>query len=254
MCYDIRASLETQLKRALRRGDARAAEEIREQLLPWTDLPLFHASGFSHPRLLVYPDSEPDFPLVATWGLVPHWVKDTAQRNKLWNQTLNARGETVFEKPSFRSAARHHRCLVYVDGFYEHHHHGGKTYPYYIARKDGQPLILAGLYSDWRDPETGGNLTTFTLLTTEGNPMMARIHNNPKLDGPRMPVILPDALADQWLKPLEDDRDIPELEALLQSYPESGLQAHTVVRLRGRDYPGNVPEVTDPVEYPELQV
>ena len=84
--------------------------------------------------------------------------------------------------------------------------------------------------------------------------MMARIHNNPKLAGPRMPVILPEALADQWLQPLEDDRDIPGLEALLRSYPESELQAHTVVRLRGKDYPGNVPEVADVVEYPELQV
>lgn len=253
MCYDIKASLEGQLKRALRRGDEEAAAEIREKLLPDTDLPLFHASGFNHPRLLIYPDDSPDFPVVATWGLVPHWVRDNAQRKKLWNQTLNARGETIFEKPSFRQAARQHRCLLYIDGFYEHHHHGGATYPFHVRRKDGEPLALACLYSDWKDPETGKWLTSFSIVTTEANTLMARIHNNPKLAGPRMPLILPDALADQWLAPLQDPLDRQELEGLVQPYPEGELEAYTVGKLRGKAYQGNVPEISSPVAYPELQ-
>ncbi|MBC2838945.1 SOS response-associated peptidase [Robiginitalea sp. SC105] len=253
MCYDIRASLEAQLKRALRRGDDEAAEEIREKLLPFTDLPLFHASGFSHPRLLIYTNTEPDFPSVATWGLTPHWVRDTGQQKKIWNQTLNARGETIFEKPSFRLAARSNRCLIYVDGFFEHHHHKGATYPYYISRMDGEPLILAGLYSDWANPETGEILTSFSIVTTEGNPMMARIHNNPKLEGPRMPLILPEELADRWLGPCEDLPDQQALQELIHAYPEAALTAYTVGKLRGKAYPGNVPTVVTPVEYPELQ-
>lgn len=253
MCYDIKASLEAQLQRALRRGDKDAAAQIREELLPYTDLPLFHASGFSHPRVLVYTDDGPDFPTVATWGLVPHWVRDAEQQKKLWNQTLNARGETIFDKPSFRQAARSNRCLLYVDGFYEHHHKGGHTYPYFIRRRDGQPMALAGLYSDWKNPAGGEPLTTFSIVTTEGNSLLARIHNNPKLAGPRMPLILPDEMADQWLQPLRDDRDRGELEGLIRPYPEQELEAYTVTRLRGREYPGNVPEVSDPVAYPELQ-
>lgn len=253
MCYDIKASLEAQLQRALRRGDQDAAAQIREELLPYTDLPLFHASGFSHPRVLVYTDDGPDFPTVATWGLVPHWVRDAEQQKKLWNQTLNARGETIFDKPSFRQAARSNRCLLYVDGFYEHHHKGGHTYPYFIRRRDGQPMALAGLYSDWKNPAGGEPLTTFSIVTTEGNSLLARIHNNPKLAGPRMPLILPDEMADQWLQPLRDDRDRGELEGLIRPYPEQELEAYTVTRLRGREYPGNVPEVSDPVAYPELQ-
>lgn len=252
MCYDIKASLESQLKRALRSGDSQVAEEIREKLLPLTDLPLYHASGFSHPRLLIYTDSDPDFPLVATWGLVPHWVKDQAQKNKLWNQTLNARGETIFEKPSFRMAARSKRCLIYIDGFYEHHHHGGSTYPYFIYRKDHQPLILAGLYSDWTDPDSGETLTTFSIVTTEGNPMMARIHNNPKLQGPRMPLILPEALAEKWLQTIDDPPDQKAIQELIRSFPEEPLKAHTVSRLRGKAYPGNIPEISQEVSYPEL--
>lgn len=252
MCYDIRASLEAQLKRALRRGNEDAADQIRQQLLPQTDLPLYHASGFSHPRLLVYTDTSPDYPVVATWGLVPHWVQDLRKGQQLWNKTLNARGETIFEKPAFRLAARSHRCLVYVDGFYEHHHHGGKTYPYYIYRKDRAPMAFAGLYSDWADPETGEVLTTFSIVTTEGNPMMARIHNNPKLAGPRMPLILPDALSDHWLVPLEDELDQKGLQELICSFPEEALASHTVARLRGKEYAGNVPGISEEVRYPEL--
>lgn len=253
MCYDIKASLETQLKRALRWGDHEATRQIREHLVPQTDLPLHHASGFSHPKLLIYTDHSPDYPAVAAWGLVPHWVRDRAGQRKLWNQTLNARGETIFEKPSFRKAARDHRCILYVDGFYEHHHFKGKTYPFLIYRKDGNPMAFACLYSDWADPETGEVLTTFSIVTTEGNPMMARIHNNPKLKGPRMPLILPEALADKWLNPLKDELDLKSLQNLICSFPAEELKAHTVSRLRGKEYAGNIPEISRMVLYPELE-
>lgn len=253
MCYDIKASLESQLKRALRRGDEEAADQVREHLLPLTDLPLHHGSGFSHPRLLIYTDASPDYPCVASWGLVPHWVRSREQQLQLRNQTLNARSETIFEKPAFRDAAMDHRCLLYVDGFYEHHHYHGKTYPFLVRRRDGQPMALACLYSDWADPDTGELFTTFSIVTTGANPLMAKIHNNPKLSGPRMPLILPDPLADQWLRPIQDHLDRETLQALMQPYPEGELSAHTVGRLRGREYQGNVPEISREVLYPELQ-
>ncbi|WP_417371620.1 hypothetical protein [Gelidibacter japonicus] len=91
MCYDIKASVETQLKRAQRRGDAQAVDEIMETLIPLTDLPIYHSSGFSHPELLIYTDRSPNFLEVATWSLVPHWVKNEAAMKKQWNNTLNAR-------------------------------------------------------------------------------------------------------------------------------------------------------------------
>ena len=72
-----------------------------EKLTPLTDLPLYHASGFSHPELLIYTNESPEFSMVATWGLVSHWVRDEEQLKKTWNNMLNARGETIFEKPSF---------------------------------------------------------------------------------------------------------------------------------------------------------
>ncbi|TYB77950.1 SOS response-associated peptidase [Bizionia saleffrena] len=253
MCYDIKASYKAQLYRAKRKGDLAAVEEILENLIPLTDLPSHHISGFSHPELLIYTDDSPDFPTVATWGLVPHWVKDEVQMKKFWNNTLNARGETIFEKPSFRQAAKNNRCLIYVDGFYEHHHFNNKTYPFFIQRKDENPIALAGLWSEWINPETNGRMNTFSIVTTVGNSMLAKIHNNPKIKGPRMPLILPPALEDNWLNTIDDELDKQKIQELIQSSPEEELKAHTVRKLRGKDYIGNIPEISNEFIYEELE-
>ncbi|MAN59526.1 MAG: DUF159 family protein [Flavobacteriaceae bacterium] len=252
MCYDIKASLESQLKRAKRRGNAQAVLEIEEKLAPLTDLPLHHATAFSHPTLFIYTTRSPNLPELATWGLIPHWVKGNVQKNKIWNTTVNARGESIFEKPSFRKAARENRCLVVVEGFYEHHHHKGKTYPFFVHSKDGMPLTLAGLWNEWVDEETGEIINTFSIITTEGNELMAKIHNNPKLRGPRMPLILPSEMEEGWLRPVSVELDIQKLQELIVSYPATELAYHTVTRLRGKDYPGNVETVCNPVAYKEL--
>ena len=253
MCYDIKASLEAQLKRARRRNDLQAIEEIIENLIPYTDLPIHHASGFSHPELLIFTDQSPDYPEVATWGLVPHWVKDEEQQNKLWNNTLNARGETIFEKPSFKNSANNNRCIIYIDGFYEHHHFNGKTFPFFIQRKDNEPLALAGLWSEWQNPNTGGKMKTFSIVTTQGNALMSKIHNNPKLNGPRMPLILSTDLEDKWLSTIEDNLDIKFIKELISLPISVELKAHTVSRLRGKDYPGNVVGIDKKVDYAELE-
>tara|TARA_R100001369_G_scaffold92866_1_gene140664 strand:+ start:35775 stop:36539 length:765 start_codon:yes stop_codon:yes gene_type:complete len=254
MCYDIKANKKAQLARAKRKNDVAAIKEIEESILPLTDLPIYHASGFQHPKLLIYTDRSPDLPEVATWGLVPHWVKDRTQQQKFWNNTLNARGETIFEKPSFQDAARDQRCLIYINGFYEHHHQNGKTYPFYISSLNNEPLILAGLWNDWKDPETNISKNTFSIVTTEGNSLLEKIHNNPKLQGPRMPVILPAELADNWLFPVNDELDTKSLQELIKKYPEDELTAHPVKPLRGKNYLGNVEEASKIFSYPELKL
>lgn len=251
MCYDIKASLEAQLKRARRDDNLKAIEEIMERLVPLTDLPIHHASGFSHPELLIYTNRSPDFPEVATWGLIPHWIEDESQQTKFWNNTLNARGETIFDKPAFRESAQHYRCLVYVDGFYEHHHFQGKTYPFYIYRKDAEPLILAGLYSEWRNPDTRGVINSFSIVTTEGNALLSKIHNNPKLKAPRMPLILEDSSAEDWLQDIESTSEA-DIKSLIKKYPTEALKAHTVSKLRGKAYKGNVEDIANEVLYAEL--
>lgn len=253
MCYDIKASYEAQLKRARRKGDLVAVSEILERLIPMTDLPIHHASGFSHPELLIYTDDSPEFPTIATWGLIPHWVKDAEQQKKFWNTTLNAKGETIFEKPSFRQSAKNNRCIIYIDGFYEHHHFNNKTYPFFIQRKNNEPLALAGLWSEWTNPETNGRITSFSIVTTSGNSLMKKIHNNPKIKGPRMPLILPEELEDEWLYPIVDELDQKKIQELIQSFPEEELKAHTVSKLRGKEYKGNVEEISNEVIYEDLK-
>lgn len=252
MCYDIKTSLEIQLKRVEKDQDLQAIEDIRERLAPLTDLPLHHASGFTHPELLIYTDRSPYFPEVATWGLVPHWTKSPEQQKQLWNATLNARGESIFEKPAFRDAAQHQRCIIYVDGFYEHHHHAGITYPFFIHHKEQQPLALAGLWSEWRNPETKGILRSFTIVTTIANELMQHIHNNPKLKEARMPFILPQELEDAWLTPCTTDADKEAIQKLIAPMADAELTSHPVARLRGKEYQGNVEGISDKVIYPEL--
>lgn len=252
MCYDIKASLESQLKRATQRGDAEAIQQIELKLLPLTDLPLFHASGFSHPTLLIYTNQSPDLPELATWGLAPDWIKDRGQLQKFWNNTLNARGETLFEKPSFRDAAKHQRCLIYIDGFYEHHHYNGKSYPYFIESIHGNPLVLGGLWNEWTDRVTGEIINTFTIVTTPGNSLLSQIHNNPKLSGPRMPLLLIPEQEDLWLQEMVNPMDQKVVESLIQPFPDQQLKAYPVQKLRGKNYLGNVPDVSKEMIYPEL--
>jgi putative SOS response-associated peptidase YedK len=245
--------MQAQLSRANRKGDLQAIKEIKENLVPLTDLPIYHTTGFSHPKLLIYTNRSPWFPEVSTWGLVPHWVKDKQQLKELWNKTLNARGETIFEKPSFHESAKHNRCIIYINGFYEHHHLDRKTFPFYIHQKNDKPMPLAGLWNEWKDQETGETLNTFSIVTTRGNKMLTKIHNNPKLEGPRMPLILPQELEDKWLTPIEDELDVKSVQELIKEYPDEELDAYTVRRLRGKDYIGNVEQVSEPFEYAEIK-
>ncbi|MEO9892532.1 SOS response-associated peptidase [Aurantibacter sp.] len=251
MCYDIKAGLEAQLKRAQKHGDLQAIDEIIQKLVPLTDLPLHHATGFNHPEVLIYTNESPFFPMVATWGLVPPWVNDEVQLKKIWNSTINARGETIFEKPSFKNAANNNRCIIYIDGFYEHHHFNGKTFPFFIKNKTGKPLALAGLYSLYKDGN-GGKITTFTIVTTKGNSLLEKIHNNPKLSEPRMPLILTEEDEDKWLNPLIEDLKESRIKELKKEYPAEKLEAYTVKRLRGKAYVGNIAEISQPFKYEEL--
>ena len=252
MCYDIKASLESQLRRAEFISDEAMIEELREKLKPFVENQLYHVSGYAHPKTLIYTDKEPFIPAISVWGLIPHWVKDNKQRMQFWNNTLNARGETIFEKPSFRDSAKHKRCVIILDAFYEHHHFKGKTYPFLVQKKSGEPLTVAGLWSEWLDKETGEIINSFTIITTKANKLLAKIHNNPKLTEPRMPVILPETDIEQWLQPIKNEADKQFIETLLKAYPVDELEAFTVHRLRGKNALGNVPEATEKFVYEDL--
>jgi len=247
MCYDIKTKLAYMLKRARHQGDENRIKELEEAILPYLEDEIFHVSGFSHPQMMIYTTKSQSIPELAYWGLIPKWVKDHAQKVKIWNGTLNARGETIFEKPSFRNAAHDNRAVIYLSGFFEHHHQGGKTYPFLIQKKDEGPIVLACLAEDWVDKSTGEIIKSFSIVTTKGNDLMSKIHNNPKLNEPRMPVILEEENVDAWLNGTKLD-----LKDLMRPYPKNDLIAHTVRRLRGKERVGNVSEAAEIYPYEEL--
>lgn len=233
MCYDVKATLQTQLKYA-KKYTPELVPEIEAKLAPLlekTELNWQHVSGFVHPHLLIYTQQNNWNPQIAQWGLIPEWAKDEAQAKSIQNKTLNARSETIFEKPSFKLAAESKRCVIAIDGFYEHHHFAGKTFPYFFYNDNGNPLTLAGLWSDWRNPTSGISQKTFSIVTTRGNSTFQEIHNNPKLNEPRMPVILNDNQVESWLNPTISQQ---ELGLLFEPKAHPNLKHHTVAKLKGK--------------------
>ncbi|HSG31292.1 MAG TPA: SOS response-associated peptidase [Thermodesulfobacteriota bacterium] len=145
------------------------------------------------------------------WGLVPFWAKDS----KIGYKMINARAETVDEKPSYKKPLKDRRCLVITNGFYEWKKEGAKTKtPYFIRLKNKRPFTFAGLWDRW-DKE-GEQMRTFTIITTDANEMMAQIHD-------RMPVILSGEGRYKWLDP--DIKDAAELKQLLVPYPSEEMEA-----------------------------
>lgn len=148
------------------------------------------------------------------WGLVPGWSKDPGFGSHL----INARSESVAEKPAFRHAIKYRRCIIPVSGFYEWSHSGALKQPYYIRMADHSPMCLAGLWEMWKAPD-GNELETFTILTTAANRVVTPIHD-------RMPVILhPDSFS-LWLSHNMHDPQL--LQPFYQPYPAQQLTAYKV--------------------------
>ncbi len=153
------------------------------------------------------------------WGLVPSWAKDT----KIGNQTINARAETVAEKPSYRSAFRKRRCLVLADGYYEWVEIASRSYrvPLRYILQDKQPFAFAGIWESWKKPD-GSDLETYSIITTSPNELAAKVHD-------RMPVILDEKDYAQWMDPSNENVD--GLKKLLTPYPAKEMDAYEVSRL-----------------------
>ena len=254
MCYDSLSLTKRALDYAQRIGYSDGTiQELEEQFLRIreTQGPVFHASGYAHPAFPIIDSLEEIEVQAHLWGLIPSWVKDKEQATSLWNRTLNARSESILEKPSFRSAAKKGRCLVITDGFYEHHHKNGKNFPYLIRHKDESPMIMAGLKEEWTEAESGKVWRSFTIVTTRGNELLTEIHNNPKLKEPRMPVILDRESQHLWLEEWESDPK-ERVDFICRPYADDDLKAHTVHAIRGKKALGNVPEAMKEEEYPEL--
>jgi len=250
MCYNLKQKYISALKRARRNKSEEDivyfAQKILEEQQRENESESYHqVSGFLHPKLIAYTNEKPFEPRLLNWGLIPHWVKTEKDAKNICNKTINARGETIFEKPSFRDSAKYKRCVIPIDGFYEHHHFNGNKYPYYVCHKQTEPLNLAGLWSEWTNKDTGEVINSCSIITTKANLLMAKIHNNPKLSEARMPVIFPECKEDEWLN-LTDPK---KLKQLMIPFNDAELKAHTVQKLSGKDALGDVAEASDEFNY-----
>jgi putative SOS response-associated peptidase YedK len=168
------------------------------------------------------------------WGLIPSWAKD----KEIGSRLINARSETLSEKPSFRNAFARRRCLILADGFFEWRRFADKkipSQPYFFHLQDAKPFAFAGLWETWRSPE-GEMIRSCTIITTQANELVAPIHD-------RMPVILSGEALWTWLQP-------PDLEtgrALLRPFPSERMQAIPIQRLVND--PGlDSPEILSPMD------
>lgn len=152
------------------------------------------------------------------WGLIPHWAKDESIGNKL----INARAETLTEKPSFREAFRSRRCIIPASGFFEWQKQSkGAKQPFYFYLKDKEVFGFAGLWEEWLDKQTGELTESCTIITTTANEMLKPVHD-------RMPVILRSDCYEQWLDQKEKNTD--KLQKMLAPYPAEKMSVHTVSR------------------------
>lgn len=250
MCYEASQLAEKIYREAIRIGASDA--DIQRLKLKWESLKevhknYYHSTGFSHEQFAVFTHYEKLNLELCNWGLIPSWVKTELKAEEIRNKTINARGETIFEKPSFKISALKNRCILPLNGFYEHHHRNGKTYPYFIEKKDKKRLLIGGITNSWINEQTGEIINTFSIVTTKGNSALAKIHNNPKLNEPRMPLILDEINCKQWLSGNKN-----EATQLIKTNHKIELNTHTVRRLKGRDYLGNIKSAQDEYSHPEL--
>lgn len=240
MCYKYATPKLEELVAHLKEQPEYTIEEYNEYYL---------ANGFNLPFYMpITTDKEPRMVGNAIWGLVPEEVHSPEHAKERAMQNLNARSETIFQKPSFRNYIGTKRCLVWTGGFYESQwevpgKENCKKTPYFIYMKNKEPFCFGGLYSEWVRPDTGEVLTTYSIITTPANQLLEEIHNNKK----RMPLIITADKRDKWLSELSKD----EITNMMQPLPDGLLAAHTVSKLANARGPNqDVPEVQEPYEYP----
>ena len=207
----------------------------------------YHAGAFEDVKLPVITNEKPEQVDLFNWGLIPFWVKDEKTAGDISQRTINARSETIFEKPAFRNSAGKKHCLVIADGFFEWRYYQGINYPYYIKLKDKDAFAMAGLWDCWDNKASDEQVYTYTIITTKANPMMAKIHNKKK----RMPAILKDEDYQKWIS-----SSISEEESmnLLKPFNEKEMEAYTISKLiTARDQNPNVPAVLEPFQYNNLE-
>lgn len=206
--------------------EGKAIKAVKEHLKAYPKLKMegefsnlyYLVSGFVHPKLPVFKSDSVD---ISEWGLIPSFAANEEKAEELANMTLNARSDTIHQKPSFRDSIINKRCVLPLDGFYEWQHNGKLKQPYYIYPADETVFYLGCIYNTWLNRQTGELRDTFSIITTDANPLMTTIHNSKK----RMPLILPKNCIEEWTDPTAD---MEVINQLMKPYSTHLMTAHTI--------------------------
>ncbi len=205
--------------------------------------PSYYYHAFGLPELPAVCSGSRDIIRLLKWGLIPSWVKTIEDANTIRYKTFNARSESIHKKPSFSSSIRSNRCIIPVRGFFEWQHVGKDKIPWYIYHSENEILSIAGLYDEWIESDTGEVFSTFSVITSDANDLMAEIHNS----GKRMPVILDKNAESGWL---DLSASLSDVRSLLKPCPPDILKAYTISPLvNDRTSNRNTPEVISPYKY-----
>ncbi|MCX7862352.1 MAG: SOS response-associated peptidase [Bacteroidales bacterium] len=236
MCFSV-AFIETTPKAYVERfGKQKDTAKLQEHKFT----SYYFVSAFEYPQLPIVTE---DKIFWAYWGLIPHWTKDMNAAMNIRSKTVNARCETLFEKPSFRKSARTKRCLLGISGFYEWHHYNDLKIPFFISAKNAQWLTLACIYDDWVDQQSGEIIPTFSIITIPANDLMSKIHNTKK----RMPLILKPEQEEQWIS---SKTNIQQLNNLFTPISSDYLHAYSVSTfINDAKNNRNVPQALEPYNY-----
>jgi len=182
-------------------------------------------------KLIVIPMDDPHKMHFYKWGLIPSWARDP----KIGNSLINARSETLKEKPAFRGSLNRRRCLVLADGFYEWKTTSGRKVPYRVELRGREPFAMAGLCSTWKDPD-GKSIDTFAIVTTNANEIVGTIHD-------RMPVIFTPEQESKWI---DLSFDFQEVNQCLLPYSENDMEIYPISTLVNNPK-NDIPEILEPI-------
>ncbi len=253
MCYDVAKLLSRIKKTAGRKGytPSEIEESVTDIKRQWQGISMIHLSAFTHPLLplVAHIQNQPGCRWMR-WGLVPPYVHEQEKANNLRKMTVNCQAESVFEKPSFRQSIVHHRAVLPVNGWFEHHHVGKHSYPYFIHDCEDELLYLGCIYASSNIESSSSTEFTFSIVTTVGNELLQGIHNRPAQgQGARMPLLLSGQALLEWLHPSTSTNRLKEL---MMPASDEYLTAYTVKPIHGKQANPQDEQVLDPVDYPEL--
>lgn len=248
MCYDAATMAKKSKHYAQRYGDTHMWEQVK---IKYPEM--YHLNGFDEPDLPVITNEQPDVVSLLHWAFVPFVY--APQINGRPMNTLNARDDKIFKSSSiYFESARTRRCLVMLDGFFDHHKKDGIAYPHYIRLNTDEPFLVGGLWQTFTDPKDGIPMDTVTLVTGPANKEMAWVHNEPAYSpDSRMIFIVPKEYDEVWLHGTMDEAAEvirPLADGLLEYHPCQPIRDNKKLN---RKYPGNVPGVQERKYYPKLE-